>query len=797
MIDQVLSKLPTATKTAGGWSARCPAHDDRRASLSVATGDDGRILLHCHAGCPVEKVVGALGLAMKDLGPTHAGKAESSPKGRIVQTYDYTDEEGRLLFQVCRMEPKGFLQRRSKPGGGWVWSVRGCRPVPYRLSELVKADPKRLVLIVEGEKDADRLAALGCIATTNAGGAGKWRPEYNEHFRGRYVIVFPDNDKPGWHHANQVALCLHGIAAAVKIVQLPGVPEKGDISDWLDAGGTLNQLREPITAAPLWQPDPEDLQPAKAGPESPKRKEPPPYVPFPTDALPAVPRDFIRQGATALGCDESFIALPLLAALASAVGNTRRIRLKRSWCEPCIVWAVIVGDSGTLKSPAFDLAMKPLRRLQSGAFREWEEAMATYRTDKATYDADLGEWKKKGRRKGEPPPEEPEEPVPVRYVCEDTTVEALAVLLQNQPRGLLLARDELAGWVNSFDAYKSCRGADVAHWLSMHRAGPMTVDRKSGKKLIHVPRASVSIAGGVQPRALGAALVGRYRPEGDGEPQAKADREHFDNGLAARLLFAMPPKIPKKWTEADLPRETEAAMETLFGRLLGLDFQQDEEGELQPIDVGLSAVGKAAWVRFYNDHAQEEAGLTGDLAAAWSKLEGYAARFALLVHLIRAASGDATLTDASAVDAESIAAGVLLSRWFGDEASRVYAIIGGDAESPEARERRELLRVIRDHGGRITVRELMQASRRFRTSAADAEAALDVLVKAGSGQWHQEDHAGGRGRPVAVFVLSDSGNGNTNSENPEETAIVLPLPPDNEAKTQAGDSPEEVAEWTG
>jgi hypothetical protein len=149
------------------------------------------------------------------------------------------------------------------------------------------------------------------------------------------------------------------------------------------------------------------------------------------------------------------------------------------------------------------------------------------------------------------------------------------------------------------------------------------------------------------------------------------------------------------------------------------------------------------------------------------------------------------------VDAESIAAGVTLSRWFGEEAGRVYAIIGGDAESPEARERRELLRVIRDHGGRITARDLMQASRRFRASAADAEAALDALVKAGAGRWHQEDHAGGRGRPVAVFVLSDSGNGNTNSETPEETAIVLPLPPDNEAETQTGDSPDEVAEWTG
>ncbi len=91
----------------------------------------------------------------------------------------------------------------------------------------------------------------------------------------------------------------------------------------------------------------------------------------------------------------------------------------------------------------------------------------------------------------------------------------------------------------------------------------------------------------------------------------------------------------------------------------------------------------------------------------------------------------------------------------------------------------------------------MQASRRFRTSAADAEAALDALVKASMGRWHQEDHAGGRGRPVAVFVLPDSGNGNTNAEKPEENRIVLPLPPDNEVETQSGDASDGEAEWTG
>ena len=175
----------------------------------------------------------------------------------------------------------------------------------------------------------------------------------------------------------------------------------------------------------------------------------------------------------------------------------------------------------------------------------------------------------------------------------------------------------------------------------------------------------------------------------------------------------------------------------------------------QPRDVPLSPQGKQAWIEFYNAHAVEQAEMAGDLAAAWSKLEGYAARFALLVHLVRAESGDQALVDAGAVDEQSIAAGVKLSRWFGDEAARVYAEIGGDAESPEAREQRELVRIIRDRGGEITVRGLMQASRRYRSSAEEAEAALGRLVASGAANVWTDDHDGGRGRSVLIFTLTD------------------------------------------
>lgn len=158
--------------------------------------------------------------------------------------YDYLDSDGRLLFQVVRRAPKSFFQRRPAPGGkSWINNLKGVTQVPYRLPDLL-ASPEATVYVVEGEKDADRLASLGLVATCNAGGAGKWRAEHGEHLADRDIVILPDNDDAGSKHARQVLHDLHGKARSVRILALPDLPEKGDVSDWLDAGGTAEQLRE-------------------------------------------------------------------------------------------------------------------------------------------------------------------------------------------------------------------------------------------------------------------------------------------------------------------------------------------------------------------------------------------------------------------------------------------------------------------------------------------------------------------------------------------------------------------------
>ena len=170
-----------------------------------------------------------------------------TPLGRAAATYDYTDEGGTVLFQTARYnlpdDRKTFRQRRPDGRGDWEWGLGDVRRVLYRLPAVIEAiKRKETIYIVEGEKDAEALAALGLCATCNPMGAGKWNEEYTEALSGASVVILPDNDKPGSDHAQAVAQALHDKAACVRIVPLPNLREKEDVSDWLAAGGTRQDL---------------------------------------------------------------------------------------------------------------------------------------------------------------------------------------------------------------------------------------------------------------------------------------------------------------------------------------------------------------------------------------------------------------------------------------------------------------------------------------------------------------------------------------------------------------------------
>jgi AAA domain len=160
------------------------------------------------------------------------GQRAERPKGRLVATFDYTDENAQLLYQVLKYDPKDFRQRRPNGNGGFIWSLDDARRVLYRWPELLKF-PDATVFICEGEKDADRVASLGHCATTVA--HGKWTDDCVQALVGRDVIILQDNDKGGRTKALEAAQALHGTATSIRIVPLPDLPNKGDVSDWLDA----------------------------------------------------------------------------------------------------------------------------------------------------------------------------------------------------------------------------------------------------------------------------------------------------------------------------------------------------------------------------------------------------------------------------------------------------------------------------------------------------------------------------------------------------------------------------------
>jgi RecA/RadA recombinase len=234
----------------GKWKLRCPAHEDKTPSLDVTRGTGGKVLLICRAGCSVESVMSGLGLDMQalfDADGRDQAPRETLPPDRwpVTETYTYEDAGGDPVFRVQRHTSpdsgsKTFRQQRWTPGG-WVSGMDGVKRVLYRLPRVLEALPGP-VYVCEGERDVDALTSLGATATTNAGGAGKWDASFSTALRGRNVVILPDNDPPGEKHADLVKAALTGVAASVKVLRLPGLPPKGDVSDWLGEGGTLAQL---------------------------------------------------------------------------------------------------------------------------------------------------------------------------------------------------------------------------------------------------------------------------------------------------------------------------------------------------------------------------------------------------------------------------------------------------------------------------------------------------------------------------------------------------------------------------
>lgn len=760
-INLILSKLESARRTGDGWSARCPAHEDRSPSLSIREGEDGRVLLHCHAGCDLSKVCEVLGVRQSDLfvtlplgshGNSFRFNAIASPprkNGNIVESKVSGRPFGSAVEALAALERRlgnhsrrwdyhnacgshvGSILRWDRADGKSIlpisvidekWYHKGMlapRPL-YRLLELQK---QQTVYVCEGEKATDAICQIGLAATTSAQGAQSpektdWNP-----LAGKQVIILPDNDPAGRDYAETVTTILSNLSPAptIKIVELPGLPAKGDAVEFIESfeqqhpGEVRAEIERLSHAADEWVNN------------SPKEKTNQ-YRAFPVDALPRPLDGIVTRAAAAIGCDPSFIALPLFSALGAAVGNTRRLQVKGGWEVPPIIWTAIVARSGSSKSAGIDIARRPVQERQSRAMKQYKLEREEYERELEDYDRKLRQFQKDGKGAR---PTKPDEPIAERYWCDDVTVEAVAARLQDQPRGLLLIRDELSGWFGGFDRYAGGRGGDAPRWLECFGGRNMLVDRKGGEP-IFVDRASVCVTGSIQPEILKKNLTETNR----------------QNGLAARMLFALPPRRVKQWNDSEVSAADIAALKEVFDCLYQLNFTFDQDQNLAPVVLPMNSAARQMFISYYDEHNKEMLELSEDLSAAWSKLEETPARLALIIHFVRCAAKDATLKDEQAIDETSIQAGIELTQWFANEARRIYALLGEDEGD---RANRELIEWIEARGGMVTARDLQQSKRA--ENAQDAELKLTDLVVRGFGIW-EPSPSGQRGRPTRQFVLN-------------------------------------------
>ena len=288
--------------------------------------------------------------------------------------------------------------------------------------------------------------------------------------------------------------------------------------------------------------------------------------PFPVDALPESCRRFVREAAVSLGCAPDLVAVPLLGLLSAAVGNSRQVQLKRGWKESAALFMVVVAEPGDKKTPAQKAALAPLWQAQKRFKREYKEEYEVYEEELRYWEAE----RKVAAKDGEPAPPKPKEPVLKSVVVDDVTVERLADILDENPRGVTSAQDELSGWVLSMNQYKAGgKGADRQFWLRVWSNAPVKVDRKSRKVPAIIPEPWVSVVGSIQPEILPELNIGR------------------NDGMTDRFLYSYPESYYVRHTDEVVSVAAEHAVQKLYEKLADLKMPE-LDGEPFPSTVPLT-----------------------------------------------------------------------------------------------------------------------------------------------------------------------------------------------------------------
>jgi hypothetical protein len=730
-----------------------PGHSGKDRSLSITISDSGDdIVVHSFArDDPIEckkYVREKCGIQFKPNGKQRFSEDDITravmtatearvPKSKPIASFDYQGSDGTLLYQVLRFSPKNFRQRRPDGNGGYIWKLTDKRVV-YRWPEL-RQFPDATIFVTEGEKDADRLWSIDLCATTVA--AGKWTDECVQALVRRDIIILQDNDDAGRAKALEAAKLIHGVANTVRVVLLPGLPQRGDVSDWLDTGHSKEELIEACFDEPLWEPQAEAARPEN----KPLTNEPLAHrkhrdrtihdwddpdwslldtqrgsLPdFPLEVLSPNLQEVIRRTSTGAGVTPAHVAVPLFGISSGLIGYSRRVNATASWIQPATCWTALVGYSGTGKTPAHNVTRRAAKLVEQLRKKDEEKRKRDHETKKQAAKAARDTWEKEVRdaiEDGLPPPAMPETAVdpgkyvPIRLIVNDGTIERLAELLQARPQGIVLVRDELAGLFLNMQRYS--RGQDDEFWLESWNGEPHTVERMG--RMLSVDHLLIGVVGGMQPDKLVASFEGDH------------------DGKDARVLFAWPDEPGWLGLNNDAA-EIDTDIYNIISRILMLaEFSQ--EGELIPRFISLDAEAAGGVAQFAQFAHQEKNAFDGREREWFAKGTAHVLRLAnTLTHVEWALTTDATKP--VIVNKTTMRAAIRLVRdYFWPHARACLRLIGLTERHTDAR--RALLWIRAKGKTEVSREEIRRDALSQRLDASQTTSLLTALCKSG---WLREE----------------------------------------------------------
>ncbi len=648
----------------------------------------------------------------------------------LVESYEYTDETGQPLFTVQRFEPKTFRQVPAGTPDDPSKPMAGVRLVPYQLPKLIAAvGGRETVYITEGERDTDRLDAIGVTATTSPGGAGKWRHDYATHFEGANVTIVADDDQPGREHARQVFASLFGVAAAMNVA----LARSGkDVSDHLDAGFGLGEL-VPIAVGDL-EPWPV-MDPIGATPELPN---------WPEGSLPKAADAMVAALAKSTQTDPRLAGSIALGVLSGAVAKTANITPGNGWMEPVNLWTLAIAETGELKSAIFKCLLGPLHsheRRQADSTRHdrgvaaaeqraavlrlgrAEKALASDPSATSTAEVDAAVADVNCVRATTEP----------RLITSDPTVHVLPNLLAENRGRIILASAEPSAFDVIGGRWSGNSGReDISSWLSAHSGDDLRVDRL-GRDGAHVRSPALTTIITAQPT--------RLRDLG-------AVAGSSELGLLGRFMFSLcqTQKGTRRFVDApEIPVGVSDGWSKLTTRLVGREVPDEIP------TITLNSEARALFYEWGDSALEPRLGPDGDLSdenlAGWvGKYRGAVLRIAGVLHLGDGSDENTELTVgtlkramalgeyflAHAIEAHRQATGLRADTL----AARILA--KGDRGGLQPIRARDLARSLKGSGSDLTT--------------AQVSTALDDLTERGYLRAMPESKVGTPGRPPSPLI---------------------------------------------